>query len=287
MSGTAFGTLHFSVPLPSRLCRCRRCCVCQPQAMACSGARAPVPSLTSAIHAASTPPLWISGASAASLLVRSCAFESLRRRCALLLNVLHALTHLRSTEMCTGRPLFPGTSEEDQLLRIFKQLGTPSERDFPGIVKLPEYKARTTTAARAAAAPLLHVLLRAAPPARSRTFHATPSQPRWPRWCLGWRLPAWTCSRCARCAAHPPPPLRTSPPLPPQHMLQYDPARRVDALSALRHPFFADYRAPTAAVAAASAALGGAAVGGGAAGAPAPSAAMPVGTATTRSAADR
>ena len=32
-----------------------------------------------------------------------------------------------------------GTSESDQLDRIFRLLGTPSVSDYPGIVELPEY----------------------------------------------------------------------------------------------------------------------------------------------------
>ena len=32
-----------------------------------------------------------------------------------------------------------GTSESDQLDRIFRLLGTPTEVDYPGIVQLPEY----------------------------------------------------------------------------------------------------------------------------------------------------
>jgi serine/threonine protein kinase len=43
-------------------------------------------------------------------------------------------------EMYTGRPLFPGTTNEDQLVRIFRLMGTPSERQWPGISQFPEYK---------------------------------------------------------------------------------------------------------------------------------------------------
>jgi serine/threonine protein kinase len=43
-------------------------------------------------------------------------------------------------EMATGRPLFPGSSTLDQLIRIFKALGTPTEETWPGIVELPEYR---------------------------------------------------------------------------------------------------------------------------------------------------
>lgn len=41
-------------------------------------------------------------------------------------------------EMATGRPLFPGTSVRDQLLRIFKLLGTPTEESWPGVSALPD-----------------------------------------------------------------------------------------------------------------------------------------------------
>lgn len=43
-------------------------------------------------------------------------------------------------EMFTGRPLFPGTANEDQLQKIFRLMGTPSERTWPGISTFPEYK---------------------------------------------------------------------------------------------------------------------------------------------------
>lgn len=43
-------------------------------------------------------------------------------------------------EMFSGRPLFPGTTNEDQLMRIFRLMGTPSERSWPGISSFQEYK---------------------------------------------------------------------------------------------------------------------------------------------------
>lgn len=43
-------------------------------------------------------------------------------------------------EMSTGRPLFCGASEADQLVKIFKVLGTPTKEEWPGVVNLPEYK---------------------------------------------------------------------------------------------------------------------------------------------------
>jgi cyclin-dependent kinase len=42
-------------------------------------------------------------------------------------------------EMANGRPLVAGTSEADQLDRIFRLLGTPKLEDYPTINELPEY----------------------------------------------------------------------------------------------------------------------------------------------------
>jgi len=39
-----------------------------------------------------------------------------------------------------GNPLFPGDSEIDQIFRIFRLLGTPSEEVWPGVSSLPDYK---------------------------------------------------------------------------------------------------------------------------------------------------
>eukprot|EP00128_Syssomonas_multiformis_P005393 Colp12_sorted_trinity150504_noHs@16796 len=43
-------------------------------------------------------------------------------------------------EMVLRRPLFPGDSEIDQLYRIFRTLGTPTEDVWPGVSQLPDYK---------------------------------------------------------------------------------------------------------------------------------------------------
>lgn len=43
-------------------------------------------------------------------------------------------------EMHTGRALFPGNNEQDQLSLIFQKLGTPCPRVYPGIVNLPSYE---------------------------------------------------------------------------------------------------------------------------------------------------
>ncbi|KAL0232701.1 hypothetical protein GEMRC1_011448 [Eukaryota sp. GEM-RC1] len=43
-------------------------------------------------------------------------------------------------EMVNGRPLFPGANDGDEVLKIFKILGTPSVQDYPELEQLPEYK---------------------------------------------------------------------------------------------------------------------------------------------------
>jgi len=47
-------------------------------------------------------------------------------------------------EMSAGRPLFPGTSDADQLKRIFNVQGTPNDTEWPGVVDLPEWKEEWT-----------------------------------------------------------------------------------------------------------------------------------------------
>ncbi|KAK9453550.1 kinase-like domain-containing protein [Dipodascopsis uninucleata] len=47
-------------------------------------------------------------------------------------------------ELYTGRPLFPGTTNEDQLQKIFRLLGTPTERTWPNISQLPNYRSNLT-----------------------------------------------------------------------------------------------------------------------------------------------
>lgn len=54
-------------------------------------------------------------------------------------------------EMATGRPLFPGSTVEEELHFIFKLLGTPTEQSWPGIssneefvtYNYPQYRADT------------------------------------------------------------------------------------------------------------------------------------------------
>eukprot|EP01017_Pseudomicrothorax_dubius_P002192 TRINITY_DN0_c914_g1_i5.p1 TRINITY_DN0_c914_g1~~TRINITY_DN0_c914_g1_i5.p1 ORF type:complete len:307 (+),score=87.75 TRINITY_DN0_c914_g1_i5:50-970(+) len=46
-------------------------------------------------------------------------------------------------EMVNLKPLFAGSSEADQLKKIFKILGTPAVDKWPGLAELPEWKAGT------------------------------------------------------------------------------------------------------------------------------------------------
>jgi len=43
-------------------------------------------------------------------------------------------------ELCAGQPIFQGESDIDQLMKIFKVLGTPDEDVWPDITTLPYYK---------------------------------------------------------------------------------------------------------------------------------------------------
>ncbi|CCE62334.1 hypothetical protein TPHA_0C01780 [Tetrapisispora phaffii CBS 4417] len=42
-------------------------------------------------------------------------------------------------EMITGKPLFPGTNDEEQLKLIFDIMGTPDEQLWPAVTSLPKY----------------------------------------------------------------------------------------------------------------------------------------------------
>lgn len=39
-----------------------------------------------------------------------------------------------------GRPLFPGSSIRDQLVKIFQTLGTPTEERWPKLSEVPDWK---------------------------------------------------------------------------------------------------------------------------------------------------
>jgi cyclin-dependent kinase len=100
-------------------------------------------------------------------------------------------------EMANGRPLFAGTSESDQLDKIFRLLGSPTVNDYPGIIDLPEYSP--------------DLIPRYAPPRNG----------------LGSLVPTLDSSGVDLL----------------KRMLQYDPAKRITAQSALEHPFFFDLTA--------------------------------------------
>merc|ERR1712094_111020 len=42
-------------------------------------------------------------------------------------------------ELMLRKALFPGSSDIDQLFRIFRLLGTPDEQSWPGLTNLPDY----------------------------------------------------------------------------------------------------------------------------------------------------
>jgi len=94
-------------------------------------------------------------------------------------------------ELIMRRPLFPGDSEIDELYKIFRILGTPTEDTWPGVTKLPDYKPQF--------------------PAWKQVDLSTIVQGIDP---VGLDLM--------------------------NQMLQYDPAKRISAKRALKHPYFDD-----------------------------------------------
>lgn len=44
-------------------------------------------------------------------------------------------------EMIMRRPMFPGDSEIDEIFKIFRLRGTPTEETWPGVTKIKDYKA--------------------------------------------------------------------------------------------------------------------------------------------------
>jgi hypothetical protein len=43
--------------------------------------------------------------------------------------------------MSTGKPLFTGVSETDQIKKIFRIRGTPNEKDYPDLSTFPDWNA--------------------------------------------------------------------------------------------------------------------------------------------------
>lgn len=48
-------------------------------------------------------------------------------------------------EMSNKRPLFPGDSEIDELFKIFRMFGTPTEKTWPGVTNLPDWNTKFPT----------------------------------------------------------------------------------------------------------------------------------------------
>lgn len=71
--------------------------------------------------------------------------------------VLLSLFRCIFAEMATGRPLLTGTSESDQLARIFRQMGTPTPLMYPGLQELPDY--RVSAATRSSSSLYMPILL--------------------------------------------------------------------------------------------------------------------------------
>jgi len=105
-------------------------------------------------------------------------------------------------EMVNGRPLFPGISENDQLMKIFKLLGTPTTKSWPGMSELPEYKEQVTGKKAA-----------------------------WPRYQVGGQRLAKTVRRLSKAGLD----LLSQ-------MLQFDPNKRISAEAAMLHPYFKDLK---------------------------------------------
>lgn len=59
----------------------------------------------------------------------------------LFLFLLVILLNIKCLELANaGRPLFPGSDVDDQLKRIFKLLGTPTDETWPNMTTLPDFK---------------------------------------------------------------------------------------------------------------------------------------------------
>jgi cyclin-dependent kinase len=136
--------------------------------------------------------------------------------------------------MYNGRPLFPGTSDGDQLDQIFRHLGTPDEADFPALVELPDYKVRFASPRRTAGRPETRACAPheiSQPPVHALLL--TPARHPYPQPASYKRYPR------PDSLAH------LVPGLPAEgldlltRMLQHDPAKRISAADALSHPFFA------------------------------------------------
>ena len=138
-------------------------------------------------------------------------------------------------EMINHRPLFPGDSEIDQLFKIFRTLGTPTEATWPGVSQLPDFKdtfPQWTKKARRAQA-MVNDTACGADAWRFARRSGTPS-------CRRSMPRGATCCRCARRCCLRPLARPTHARAAPQQMLVFEPSKRISARVAHAHPFFDD-----------------------------------------------
>ncbi len=108
-------------------------------------------------------------------------------------------------ELCNKKPLLPGDSEYDQLMKTFQIFGTPSEAVWPGVSELPDYKARRWESRGL----LSH-------------FFSQATFPQWPPRSLKERVPSLDAAGLDLLA-------RT---------MVYDPAQRISTKQMLKHAYF-------------------------------------------------
>ncbi|KAH7826340.1 putative CDK5 [Monocercomonoides exilis] len=125
-------------------------------------------------------------------------------------------------EMITGRPLFPGSSDSDELNRIFKFLGYPTVTNWPSIVDLPDFKPSIASSSFSSVLGSSSSSSSASSSASSSS--AQPNSLSLMQRCLGSVVPSLDVSGMDLLLK----------------MLQYDPSKRITAREALNHPWFSD-----------------------------------------------
>lgn len=128
-------------------------------------------------------------------------------------------------EMVKKTPLFPGDSEIDELFRIFRIFGTPTEATWPGVSALPDYKVGPFGAFSFFFKLRGLILLLLLTALLIFTFFS--EQDVFPRW-------------AAQNLMEMMEPLDVNGVDLMRRMLAYEPSRRISARQALTHPYFAD-----------------------------------------------
>lgn len=167
-------------------------------------------------------------------------------------------------EMVTGKPLFPGANEADELRIIFKSLGTPTEQSWPAVTKLPDWQKYTfskypgyaistlvpglddvgydlltvrrfshlcwwsSALSSTFSLPQEHLVPRLTSD-RASNLHSTPE--------IYSTFALISARRCTLSVL-----ILTHSPCLKQSMLQYDPSKRITAAAALKHSFFDEIR---------------------------------------------